>query len=118
MKVVNCEVVMSTTVDGQIKLEPVTVLEELIVENLVNRTDIPDNFLYEINFSNDEKCAPMTFKQLKEYARVMPKEITSTNEYTDDFAQFFTEEEFEKIKNGNIVLFQASDRILMVAATD
>lgn len=90
--------------------------ELLMVENLVNRTDIEENFKYDVYISNNN-IKSMTYKELQAYAKASNRKSTFNDEYeyTNDFAQFFTKEEFEKIINGEIVLFQTVDRTLMVA---
>lgn len=97
--------------------------KSMIVENLVGRTDIDENYEYEIYFDTDkedtEYSEVLTFKELKQYAKNYKSIDSNENnifEYADDFAQFFTKEEFEKINKGEIVLFNTSDRLLMVSS--
>lgn len=115
MKMVDCKAVTTRTDDGRLKLAPLLVLENFEIERLINRTDIHDDFIYEIDLSYDGVLIPATFRELKECAKIMATRITSIGEYADNFDKFLTWEEYEKIINREIVFFKTVDKVLMVA---
>lgn len=117
MKVVNCEAVLEMTEDGQVEIRPVIVLENYEIERLINRTDISDDFIYEVKF-NDDKFTPLTFRELKIHAKAMAKRLIIDKEHTDNFLQFLTIEELEQIKNKEIALYQTVDKFLLVSVYD
>jgi len=115
MKVVNHEAVLTDT-NGRISIEPVIVLENYTIVSLVNRTDIHDEFVYEVKFKG--KFTPLTFRELKKYAKEVTGNFIIDNEHTDSFLQFITKEELEQIKNKEIALYQTIDKFLLVSVYD
>ena len=117
MKVVNNQAILEETEDGQIKIRPIIVLENHEIERLINRTDISDDFIYEVKLK-DDKFTPLTFRELKINAKVMAPRIIIDNEHTDNYLQFLTIEELEQIKNQEIALYQTIDKLLLVSVYD
>ena len=117
MKVVNHEAVL-TNIDGRISIAPIIVLENYKIENLVNRTDINDDCIYEVKFEDNYSFTPLTFKELKKHAKVMASRLVIEDEHTDSFLQLITKEVLQQIKNKEIALYQTIDKLLLVSVND
>ncbi len=114
MKLINNEATVSINSDGKVILEPVMALEDYTLESLINRTDIKSDFIYNVKYTNTEDFTPLTFQQLKENAKSMSKRTIIHDDNIDEFLQVFTQNEFKKIKNGEIAIYQTIDKILIV----
>ena len=119
IKIINSEYLIETNRYGQVRAVPIKVLEDYKIERLYNRTDINDTCIYNVLIKNDNKFVSLSYRELKNIVKTIPPYLILPDEYTENFKGFLSQEEFQKIKEQELMLLISNkDDILLVSTLD